>query len=169
MSHGKVCLHSLHLLYLLCHCAINHKANAYRPSTNICWTWTKAQIHSFSPWLPLPTLGPFPTTKGLWGMSVDTHYSNSLFWKLLAIWARNSAVPSTQCPECSLKLGAEFRVYPWPRHLTLNVEGQRVSVLLGTRHRAVFVCCVGSQEYLSSFPEEFWLNILSSFRQNDHM
>lgn len=70
------------------------------------------QKHKYShSWLPLPTLGPFPTTRSLWGMSVDTHYSSSVFWKLLAIWARNSVVPSNQCSECSLKLGAEFRVY----------------------------------------------------------
>lgn len=133
----------------------SHKVTSNGSPTNICRNWTRVQMQFPRLHLglasSLPTRGPSPQPEGAFGTWVwMPPISSSIFWKLLAVWVRNSVVSRTQYPEFDFKRGAGFRVHPWPRHLTLYGRSEeRGGVLSGTRHRASFLCFLCNQEYIS--------------------
>ena len=70
MSNRKALLPSFYLVYLFCHCDIIKQPLVGLPLTFVR-PGQKYKYSQLSPWLSLPTLGPSPTTRNLWGTSVD--------------------------------------------------------------------------------------------------
>lgn len=152
----------LHTLYFTFAVSVQLSNDLQLVSTEMCHVWTKVETQSPSPFAlgSLPNLGPSPYHRELLEHRCDTHQhtcSRAIFWNLLAVWARNSMVPSSQYPECGLKGNVGFRQANssgpdiWP-----CIEGQSWGeVFAGSRFRTGFLCFLW-QAYISLFAERFW-------------
>lgn len=134
----------------------SHKVTSNGSPTNICRNWTRVQMQlpPLNLAWPLPTRGPSPQPEGAFGTWVwMSTISSSIFWKLLAVWVRNSVVSRTQYPEFDFKRGAGFRVHPWPTSYPVWKvrRGEGSSQVLGTGQAFSASCATRN-----TFPKELW-------------